>query len=309
MQICIFVSSFICLLILHIVPCEGSKPPKDPPEDLISKFTLDGSIPLERYYVDDTIDGTETHFVIPAALILKYIDGARKQFKKMANKIGSEDGGNAAPIVHPREWVHYAMYKHREMISAPGAVHCVFGSADPWLETALLALNATAVKTIEYNNLTYEHEAIETFSKYDFGTIYSCESGSSSMREACDVAWSLSSFDHDGLGRYGDPLNPNGDLVAMQQAKKLLRPGGHMFLTVPIGPDIIVFNLHRRYGPIRLPLLLAGWEIEQRLFWDERRLEAPADFRKSYEPILVLRKPFTDSEATDECTAAVADEL
>ena len=43
------------------------------------------------------------------------------------------------------------------------------------------------------------------------------------------------SFDHDGLGRYGDPVNPDADLEAMQNARRLLRPGHKMFLTVPIG--------------------------------------------------------------------------
>ena len=30
--------------------------------------------------------------------------------------------------------------------------------------------------------------------------------------EKYDVCLSISSFDHDGLGRYGDPLDPSGDL-------------------------------------------------------------------------------------------------
>jgi hypothetical protein len=29
-----------------------------------------------------------------------------------------------------------------------------------------------------------------------------------------DFAWSFSSFEHDGLGRYGDPLNPFAELTA-----------------------------------------------------------------------------------------------
>ena len=79
-----------------------------------------------------------------------------------------------------------------------------------------------------------------------------------------DVALSISSFDHDGLGRYGDPVDPKGDIKAMQEAQALLKPGGLMFLTVPVGPDILVWNLHRRYGEHRLPLLLGGWEEVER---------------------------------------------
>ena len=50
------------------------------------------------------------------------------------------------------------------------------------------------------------------------------------------------------LGRYGDPIDPIGDLKAMNNTMKLLKPGGILFLSVPIGPDVIVFNLQRRYG-------------------------------------------------------------
>ena len=60
----------------------------------------------------------------------------------------------------------------------------------------------------------------------------------------CDVALSISSFDHDGLGRYGDPLRPAGDLRAMSLAWRVLKPGGHLLLTVPVGPDVVVWNLH-----------------------------------------------------------------
>jgi hypothetical protein len=123
------------------------------------------------------------------------------------------------------------------------------------------------------------------------------------VRGACadsfDVALSISSFDHDGLGRYGDPLNPDGDLLAMRRAMQLLRPGGLLVLTVPVGADLVVFNLLRRYGPVRLPLLLAGWEVVRRYFWEEDRYsdDRNDNFRKSYEPVLVLRKPLTVSDS------------
>ena len=44
------------------------------------------------------------------------------------------------------------------------------------------------------------------------------------------------------------------------QVKSVLKEGGKFILTVPIGPDMVVWNLQRRYGRTRLPLLLEGWE-------------------------------------------------
>ena len=70
---------------------------------------------------------------------------------------------------------------------------------------------------------------------------------------------------------------------------------------MPIGPDVVVFNLHRRYGELRLPMLLdaSGLEVVDILGWDEARLTAAADFRKTYEPVFVLRK--TSSYVTSRC--------
>lgn len=74
-----------------------------------------------------------------------------------------------------------------------------------------------------------------------------------------DFAFSISSFEHDGLGRYGDPLDPEGDLRAMRDLHKLMAEEGILFLAVPVGPDCLVWNAHRIYGPLRLPKLLKNW--------------------------------------------------
>jgi hypothetical protein len=36
--------------------------------------------------------------------------------------------------------------------------------------------------------------------------------------------------EHDGLGRYGDPINPFGDLESIARARCLLKHGGILFL-------------------------------------------------------------------------------
>lgn len=41
-----------------------------------------------------------------------------------------------------------------------------------------------------------------------------------------DAVVSISSYEHDGLGRYGDPINPDGDLIAMEKTKKMLKEDG-----------------------------------------------------------------------------------
>jgi hypothetical protein len=73
---------------------------------------------------------------------------------------------------------------------------------------------------------------------------------------------SISNFEHDGLGRYGDPIDPNGDMRAMSEMQALVKPNGFLILGVPVARDAVVWNAHRLYGRVRLPLLLRGWSID-----------------------------------------------
>ena len=54
--------------------------------------------------------------------------------------------------------------------------------------------------------------------------------------------------EHVGLGRYGDPLDYNGDLKAIRELKRVLAPGGTLLFVVPIGQPKIMFNAHRIYS-------------------------------------------------------------
>ena len=55
-------------------------------------------------------------------------------------------------------------------------------------------------------------------------------------------------IEHIGLGRYGDPLDPQGDLKAISELKRVLKPGGQLLFVVPVGSTAkIIFNAHRIY--------------------------------------------------------------
>ncbi len=53
--------------------------------------------------------------------------------------------------------------------------------------------------------------------------------------------------EHIGLGRYGDPIDPDGDLKAIDELKRTLKPSGKLLFVVPIGKPFICFNAHRIY--------------------------------------------------------------
>jgi SAM-dependent methyltransferase len=54
--------------------------------------------------------------------------------------------------------------------------------------------------------------------------------------------------EHIGLGRYGDPLDYDGDLKAMAELRRVLAPGGSLLFVVPVGRPVIRFNAHRIYA-------------------------------------------------------------
>ena len=63
-----------------------------------------------------------------------------------------------------------------------------------------------------------------------------------------------------GLGRLGDGLAVDGDRLMIDDLAGMVGSGGRLFLFLPIGKDVVVFNAGRIYGRIRLPFLLRGWK-------------------------------------------------
>ncbi len=59
----------------------------------------------------------------------------------------------------------------------------------------------------------------------------------------------MHTIEHIGLGRYGDPLDPEGDKRALAELQRVVRPGGSLLVVVPVGAPRIQFNAHRIYDP------------------------------------------------------------
>jgi SAM-dependent methyltransferase len=84
-----------------------------------------------------------------------------------------------------------------------------------------------------------------------------------------DLVINCSTVEHVGLaGRYGVSQDlPDGDLDAMARLRDLMKPGGVMLLTIPIGRDEVFMQLHRVYGKKRLPKLIDNFFLESEVFW------------------------------------------
>jgi SAM-dependent methyltransferase len=62
--------------------------------------------------------------------------------------------------------------------------------------------------------------------------------------------------EHVGLGRYGDPLDPDGTIKAIRELQRVLAPGGNLYFGIPIGRERVCFNAHRILSP---HTILAGF--------------------------------------------------
>jgi SAM-dependent methyltransferase len=72
------------------------------------------------------------------------------------------------------------------------------------------------------------------------------------MEAYCDSLSCLHALEHFGLGRYGDPLDPHGFERGLANLARLLRLGGVLYLSVPIGLARVEFNAHRVVDPVVL---------------------------------------------------------
>ena len=58
----------------------------------------------------------------------------------------------------------------------------------------------------------------------------------------------MHTIEHVGLGRYGDPIDPNGDIIAINELKRVLADDGDLLFVVPVGGvATLMFDAHRIY--------------------------------------------------------------
>lgn len=237
-----------------------------PPEDKCPYYNawLKDKLPLTQKPISRIPDSVWTNFTLDGLIEVEY--GAGPMFR---NSSGQELTWSVEFLESYREKVRtrqpfgsynsdalYPVFDEYSKLTVLGKNCAVIGSEFPWVEAALLENGASSVTTIEYipikiigvprlTAVTPEQFITKRFNKDSYHT-----------ELLFDSIWSYSSLEHDGLGRYMDPINPYGDFLTMTKISCMLKPGGILFLAVPSNyHDTIRFNLHRVYGPIRYPIL------------------------------------------------------
>ncbi len=208
-------------------------PPRQIPSELYNAYTMNGQIPVEDSYWNNSYSDEN-----PCVYKTEDIDFYLKDAKERG--VGYYGGTDI--------FLYEMLDQYRDYIA--GKSVAVIGSTIPRYESTVLAYGGHPV-TIEYNKIICEDPRIKVMTVKEF----------EENPLEFDVVVSISSIEHDGLGRYGDPINPWGDMMAMEKMKGMLKEGGILFLAVPVGSDCLFWNAHRVYGRIRLPLLLEGWEV------------------------------------------------
>lgn len=206
------------------------------PETLRDAYTLSGTIPTSRWYWQNAMEGGKD-------AVITYSVEQIERMRQVARE--------RRPYKVEYPLLDTAIYQLLASYPIAGSEVLILGSTEPWYEALALEHGAAHVVVAEYGARVCEHPHMTCMTPAEL----------QASGHRFDAAFSFSSFEHDGLGRYGDPLDPEGDLKAMAAMRdNVLREGGRLYLSVPQGPDYLYWNAHRVYGPIRWPMLTAGWQ-------------------------------------------------
>lgn len=264
------------LKLLSQCPAVEWPPPRTIPNDLFDAFTMRGTATVEQWYFQERYSGRDALANDWSALGLD----ARVNARTAADSVNDL----ATYTVDSALYVDSVLQRYADFIN--GSVGLVWGSEKPWAEILLARRGATATLTVEYGRVHSTHASIHATTPQHFAAFMLQHA------KKFDFAFTYSSLEHSGLGRYGDLLNPYGDIEAASQTWCALRPGGLFFLGVPAGDsrasqDKVVWNAHRLYGPERLAQMFAGYE------YVDMHVNTNEQFRHFVHVVYVLRKPAT----------------
>ncbi|XP_052057634.1 uncharacterized protein LOC127698280 [Mytilus californianus] len=221
------------------------KAPKEIPKVLWNEFTMKNRLEVVSYYFDEHSLGKRKHISVPV-WTQSEINGLISKAKK-GKLVGNYGVNNTNAL---RDGL-----KH-----APGVKNgrvLVIGSVKPWAEACVLEAGAREIVTLEYGKIVSHIPNVKTMVPYEFRMAYL----NKTLGEF-DAVVTFSSVEHSGLGRYGDALNPWGDIIAVARGWCVTKEGGSLTIGVEYNnnQDYIRFNADRCYGKIRYPYLATNWK-------------------------------------------------
>ena len=292
-------------------------PPHEIPPELLARYTMNGTSKVVDWIADHKANGNavshwETNQIEQIMTACQQLPASTTSGRAAHNRPWRQNGQWYQHVLdYVANWIDpapsfplcecyqtgvcwEALSAFREEIRDSRAI--VIGSQSPWAEAMLLALRARHVTSIEWQNTTLRGSSRAIKNRWVW--MHPARVASQYLHgkwHPADVAFSYSSLEHDGLGRYGDPLNPEGDLLSVEKVACLLKPGGLFFLGVPVGGDALAWNAHRIYGSARLRLVFRGWRLLTLYgtsdVWDDQATRVKGLRTYPPHPIFVMQKP------------------
>lgn len=98
--------------------------------------------------------------------------------------------------------------------------------------------------------------------------------------ESIESMSALCSLEHFGLGRYGDPIDPEACFKCFDNIQKKLKKDGRLYLSVPIGRERLEFNAHRVFYASTIVECFHELQLEEFSCTAEGKIEYGADIHK-----------------------------
>ena len=178
----------------HCVTGRYKEPPREIPHFLKSAYSYQNRVSIGKWYLNRDF-GDPNGRSWPNEMIEDMIRAYKG--KTLEGNYGREAVESIRKVIAKE----YFNVRDKDIL--------VIGSQFPWIESILLAEGATSVKTLEYNPIQIEHPQLQALMPYEMAEMV--KDGQTPF----DGIISFSSLEHSGLGRYGDQMNPWGDLIAM----------------------------------------------------------------------------------------------
>jgi len=199
-------------------------------------------MPMMDWYFNQAYSSSEAAYEWNVEQVQGMIDGS-----------SSEANGHQAPGA---TYIEGSLVIRNALIEHPvlGLHGLILGSLSPWVEGICLGHGSLSTTTAEYSIIESSDPRARYISIFDL----------MAKPRQFDYVLTYSSLEHDGLGRFGDPWNPNGDMEQFQRIHDFwLKPGGKFYMAIPTGADVLWWNSAHSYGRKRWGRIMAlrDWEF------------------------------------------------
>jgi len=161
---------------------------------------------------------------------IRLLDSAPNPFDRF------EDGGNI-----PRHYFYQDLWASKKIHKTKTKIHYDIGSRlDGFISHCLVFTN---VVMIDIRNISYQIDGLEFMQA-------NATNMSKIKTSSINSISSLHAVEHFGLGRYGDPVDPDAYLKVIKEIQRIANDD--IYFSVPIGVEKLIFDSHRIFDPLHI---------------------------------------------------------